>query len=223
VVDEVRELVPAVATRSSVVHNAIPVDPRPPTAPPDEPRIVCVGRLVPQKGWDVAVAALPLVLEHVPDAMLVIAGDGSERDALGEQATALGVAEHVDFLGVVPHHDVGALLDTAAVVAMPSRFEGLPLVWLEAASRGRPIVATSVQGLGEVAVDGHTGLVVPVDDPSALAAGLVRVLTDRGLARTLGDAARALVTSEYTLPTCVDRYVALFEHVRATRGLQGAG
>ena len=211
------EMVPDILGRSSVLPNAVPMSGAAPVPPPQRPRVLCLGRLVPQKGFDVAVAAMPYLLELVPDAALTIAGDGVDREALHAQVVALGLTDRVEFAGVVAHDEVSGLLDHSSVVAMPSRFEGLPLVFLEAAVRARPVVGTAAHGLGEVVVDGETGVVVPMDDPIALAESLAAVLRDPTYASALGSAARDRVIDEYSMTACIDAYTSLYEHVIARR------
>jgi glycogen(starch) synthase len=217
VLDEARRLAPGIADRSSVVPNAVPIPANPPVAPPAAPRVLCLGRLVEQKGFDVAVAAVPHLVEQVPAATLTIAGDGEKRGDLAAMANAMDLADRIDFVGVVPHDRVAALIDSASVVAMPSRYEGLPLVYLEAATRARPVVGTSVHGLGEIIEHGRTGLLVPPEDPQALAEALGAVLRNPTLARSLGTGARDLVTREYSMTVCLDAYTELY------RAVVGAG
>ncbi|HRE01873.1 MAG TPA: glycosyltransferase, partial [Ilumatobacteraceae bacterium] len=163
----------AVVDRLAVVENGIDASATVAGKYPHNRRVVAVGRLVDQKGFDVLIRAFSGVVRDVPDAELVIVGDGHRRGELERLVAAGGVMDRVEMCGALPHADIAGLLASAAVVAMPSRFEGLPLVALEASLAGRPLVATPVQGLGDVVVDGVTGLVVPVEDDAALAAALV--------------------------------------------------
>jgi glycosyltransferase involved in cell wall biosynthesis len=141
--------------------------------------VLCVARLVPEKGVDIllqAVAALEQAGragDHLPPARLVIAGDGPDGPALQDLALQLGLGERVLFLG--HRTDVPALLDLADVVAIPSRAEGLSLFLLEALGAGRPVVAARAGGLAELVADGEDGLLVPPEDPLALAAALRRL------------------------------------------------
>ena len=211
--EEVRALAPPIADRSSYVPNGVVVPTDPPVAPPLEPRVLCLGRLVAQKGFDVAVSAMPELIDRVPGATLDIAGDGCERPNLERLVDDLGLRAAVRFHGVVRHSDVGTWLDATRVLAMPSRFEGLPIVWLEAALRGRPAVATATHGLGEVIAHGRTGWLVPPDDASALASGLATVLERPGLAGALGMAARDQVIQGYSMTACLDAYSDLYDRI----------
>ena len=141
---------------------------------------------MPQKGLDVAVRALPAIRASHPDAVLVIAGEGPEREALETLARELGVGDALFLPGRAG--DVAALLERAELLVHPSRWEGFGLVLLEAMLAARPIVATRVSSIPEIVVDGETGVLVPPDDAQALAAAAIRVLDDPG---SLGAAGRA--------------------------------
>jgi glycosyltransferase involved in cell wall biosynthesis len=141
--------------------------------------VVAVGRLAPQKNHALAIRAVA----HVPDAMLAIVGAGPLREQLERTAEDAGVRDRVVLAGV--RSDARALMGAADAVVLPSRWEGLPLVGLEALAAGAPLVATAVRGIRELVVDGESALLVPPDDELALAHALARVLDDRELADRL--------------------------------------
>jgi glycosyltransferase involved in cell wall biosynthesis len=163
-----------------------------------------VGRLSTEKGVDVLIRALPPVLAAVPEAELVIVGDGPERAKLETLASELRVNDRVRFLG--RRSDVWDQLAGFDVFALPSRSEGMPMALLEAMAMELPTVSTSVGGIPEVVVDRVNGLLVPPQNPEALAAGLVRTLRDRALAERLARAARQTFTERYELSKMVDAY-----------------
>ena len=189
----------------AIVHNAVPDPGHVERAPHDGPvRLGMLGRLVHQKGVDVA-------LEAIADAdgcVLRIAGDGPDRPALEARARALGVADRVTFLGHVDGHDF--LVDQDALL-LPSRDEGLPLVLLEAMQLGTAVVASRVGSIPDVLVDGESGLLVDADDPHGLAAAVRRVVTDPDLRRRLGQGARAVAVREFSVDDMVRGYTALYE------------
>ncbi|WP_408871534.1 glycosyltransferase, partial [Craurococcus roseus] len=141
-------------------------------APPGAPRLLALGRLHRNKGFDVLLRALALLR----DAHLFLAGEGPERAALEALARGLGVADRVAFLGW--REDTGALLAACGVFVCPSRHEPLGNVVLEAWSAARPVVAAAAQGPREVVRDGETGLLVPVGAPEPLAAAIASLLAD---------------------------------------------
>jgi len=149
--------------------------------------IVGVGRLVPIKGFDLLVAALPALLARVPAAHVVLVGDGEERAALEARAAALGVAGRLRITGAVS--DVTGHLAAADVLAAPSRNEGMGRVLVEAMALGLPVVGAAVGGIPDVIEDGGCGLVVPPEDPAALAEALVDLGVDAALRAKLGAAA----------------------------------
>lgn len=176
-------------------------------APPG-PVIGTVARLARQKGLDVLVTAAPAVLARHPAARFVVAGDGEERAALEEQARASGVAGSIAFLGA--RDDVPELLAGFDVFALPTRFEGLCLAVVEAQAAGLPVVATPVGGIQETVLHEETGLLVPVDDPAALAEAIIRLLDDPALAVRLAAEGRRRALARFGVERMVERTVALY-------------
>jgi glycosyltransferase involved in cell wall biosynthesis len=166
--------------------------------------IAVVARLDRQKGIDVLLDALA----EVPDASAVIVGDGPERGALVAQAAALGLSGRVTFLGW--RDDVRAQLESVDVLVLPSRYEGLPLVVLEAMLAGVPVVATEVGGLRECIEPERTGVLVPPGDPRALAAALRRLLGDADRRERLAAAAREEAVRRFTAKAMADAYERLY-------------
>jgi len=174
-------------------HPAVPAGSRP---------IVAVGRLVDKKGFRHLLDASPLILERVPEAMIVLGGGGPLEGDLRAQAERLGIADRVAFTGVLSHPDVLRLMASAEVVAMPSvrdergNVDGLPVVVLEAMAAARPVVASAISGMPLAIEDGVHGRLVPERDPEALAGAIVDLLTDPEAARRLGEAGRRRVEEE---------------------------
>ena len=184
------------ADRTVVIPNAIDVD-RAPRArlDGDPPRIVTVGRLAGPKDPLTLIRALP-ALEPRPYSLAFI-GDGPERGAVERELSACAVGHRVALLG--DRRDVPELLAAADVFVLSSRSEGAPLSILEAMAAGLPVVASDVGGVGELVVDGETGLLVPPGDPARLAQALARVLDDRALRERLGTAGRARARERFDL------------------------
>jgi glycosyltransferase involved in cell wall biosynthesis len=215
VLADLHRFLPETIARSSLILNALAMPARPPSPPPlDPPRLLAIGRLVPEKGFDVAIDAMPSVLARHPAARLVIAGDGSERAALERRAERLSVSQAVEFPGWVAPDDVPALIARSSMVVMPSRWrEPFGLVALEAAQAGRPIVATSRGGLPEIVVSGETGLLVDGDDPRALADAVVSLLDRPGAAVRMGAAARERAERCFSWEAFVDAYDRLYRRL----------
>ena len=155
------------------------------------PLVVGVGRLHPQKGWPFLIdAARDLAREH-PSLVVVIAGEGPERDALVVAARAVGVERSLRFVG--PLANPADLLAAADVVVAPSVWESGPLVVAEALWLGRPVVATPLGFVPELVIDGETGWTVPVGDAVALAKAIDAVLADPVAALAVGAAGRRRV------------------------------
>ena len=154
---------------------------------------------------------------------LDIAGDGPERERLVAQASRLGVDDAVRFRGWVDPSQVYDLINSATLLLMPSRREGLPIVSLQAAHMGRPIVGTMAGGLPEVVEHGATGWLCPVDDEAALANALETALSRPGELRRMSDVAVARARSELDWRATVDRYDELYRRLaEAERDTEGA-
>lgn len=168
-----------------------------------------VARLAEQKGHRTLLAAVPSVLERRPGTKFAIAGDGELRNELEQLAKQHG--DHVAILGNRP--DVPDLLASFDVFAYPSRFEGLCLAVIEAQAAGVPVVATPVGGIRETVRDGETGLLVPPDDPQALADAIVRLLEDRAEAERMAARAREQA-QQFSEARMVERTLALYDAIR---------
>lgn len=160
---------------------------------PIPPKILFVGALDRHKGIDVLLEAWIRVEEEFPEADLIIAGDGPWRNRLERLVQELWVQGGISLAGQVSRSDIKEYLDDSSLLVLPSRSEGLGRVILEAFARGRPVVATAVGGIPELIEHGHNGLLVPPEDPSALADAIVELLSDRRRIRAMGRRARELV------------------------------
>jgi glycosyltransferase involved in cell wall biosynthesis len=175
-----------------------------------------VGRLALQKGQRHLIAAMPLLLERVPNAHAVIAGAGDLEDYLRDLSLEAGVADRVHVLG--PRRDVPALMHAMDVFVMPSIWEGFGLVLLEAMAAGRPIVASRVATIPEVVLDGETGLLVPAGDPVALAEALAQLAHDPENARALGESGRERLRQQFSIDKMVGDTELLYRELMDEKG-----
>jgi len=160
--------------------------------------ILYVGRLRIRKGVEVLLEALAALRREHPSARLMIAGAGEQAAALHAKTAELGLDDRVRFLGRCDAAHVRRLLTAARCLVVPSIYEGMPLVVLEAMAAGTPVVASAVSGIPEVVIDGETGWLVPSEDPPRLAAALAEVLADPAGARRRGAAGRRRLEEEFT-------------------------
>ncbi len=168
------------------------------------PTVLCLSRLVPRKGQDMLIRALPEVRTQIDGTVLVIVGGGPDQRRLRELAAAVGVADHVVFTGSVPADELAGYHNIADVFAMPARtrghgldVEGLGIVYLEASSTGIPVVAGDSGGAPETVRPGETGLVVDGRSLPELVEALTTILGDRELAESMGRAGREWVQSRW--------------------------
>ena len=175
-----------------------------------------VARLEPEKGHPTLLEAWPRVLRAVPDAYLLIVGEGSRREALEAQARELRIAHRVVFTG--RRDDVPAVTAALDVAVLPSYREAQGLSVLEAMALSRPVVASNVGGIPEMIEDGVTGLLVPPHDAETLAGAITRLLRDHPYADTLARAGHDLVHDRFCIELMVEAIQTIYdEGARATR------
>jgi glycosyltransferase involved in cell wall biosynthesis len=182
------------------------------------PRLLCLGRLAREKGFDVALEAFGALAPSPPAVRLVFASNGSARAGLEDQATRLGVLHRVDFLRGVPFEEIPGLLNASTLVLMPSRYpEGFGLVALEAALMARPVIAARAGALEEVVVDGETGVLVEREDWRAVADAITRLLARPDEARRLGEQARRSALARFGWAAHVDAFDDLYRRLGDVR------
>ncbi|MFF2818033.1 glycosyltransferase family 4 protein [Kitasatospora cineracea] len=188
----------------------------------ERPVVVCVSRLVPRKGQDTLIRALPRVLAAQPDAVLLIVGGGPYRAELEKLVDTVGVRSSVVFTGAVPWEELPAHYGAGDVFAMPCRtrrggldVEGLGIVYLEASATGLPVVAGDSGGAPDAVREGETGYVVPGEGgEELLAQRLVRLLGDEGLRREMGEAGRKWVHEAWRWDMLAERLTGLLSPER---------
>lgn len=178
----------------------------------DRPVVVCVSRLVPRKGQDTLIRALPEILRRVPDAVLLIVGGGPYEQELRKLADRTGVAASVRFTGAVPWAELPAHYGAGDVFAMPCRtrrggldVEGLGIVYLEASATGLPVVAGDSGGAPDAVLDGETGWVVRGDAPEESADRIATLLLDPELRARMGERGRRWVEERWRWDLLAER------------------
>lgn len=169
--------------------------------------IVCPARFSYQKGQDILLYAWRIVQDRLPAVRLVLAGDGPLRPQFEALADSLGVAHCVEFADKV--RDIAALLARSDGFVLPSRYEGMPNVLLEAMATSLPCVATRVSGSEDIIVDGACGWLVPPEDPYALADALLAMLSDCRRARAMGRAGRERINRAFDRGRQIEQLVEL--------------
>jgi phosphatidylinositol alpha-1,6-mannosyltransferase len=182
----------------------------------DRPVVVCVSRLVPRKGQDTLIQAMPRILHEVPDAALLIVGGGPYRGDLEKLAARTGVSHAVRFTGPVPWEELPAHYGAGDVFAMPCRtrrggldVEGLGIVYLEASATGLPVVAGDSGGAPDAVLDGETGWVVEGGSPAQSADRILTLLRDPELRRRMGERGRRWVEEAWRWDLLAERLTSL--------------
>ncbi len=187
-------------------------DPLPPSGADRAPTVTCVAKLRPEKGHDLLLAAFALVRQKVPDARLVLVGDGDLRPGLEAEAGARGVGDCVEFTGAVA--SIWPYLAEADVFVLASQSEAFGMAIVEAMGAGLPVVAPAVGGIPELVVPGVTGELFPPGDHEALADRLVRLLTSPEDRAGMAAAARATADG-FRMENTIPRYFDLYAELRA--------
>lgn len=195
---------PAVARRAGQVRQAL-------GCAPQTPLVLVPAALREGKGHEVLMAAFPQLKEQIPSIRILFAGSGEREEALRAQARPYG--EAFLFLGLCD--DMPALLSACDLVVLSSLAEALPTALMEAAAAGKPAVATRVGGTPDVVEHGRTGLLVPPNDPAALAQAMAALLAHPGRARTYGETARQRAIDRFGIDLQVKRTLELWAEVRA--------
>jgi glycosyltransferase involved in cell wall biosynthesis len=173
--------------------------------------ILTVGRLNYQKGFHYLLAAMPKILLQVPNAKLVIVGEGELMKYLKDLSYSLGLRNNVVFTGVLPQSSISEAYASADVFVLPSLFESLGISLLEAQAMAKPVVGTRVGGLPEAMAEGKSGILVEPKKPKALAEAVVTLLRDQNLSKSMGINGRRFVEDRYDLEKSIDHVFKLYE------------
>jgi glycosyltransferase involved in cell wall biosynthesis len=190
---------------------------------PEAPLLATVAVMRPQKALDVLLNAFAKVRKVLPDAHLLLAGDGSCRTELEAEADRLDLGASVHFMGI--RKDIDAILRAADTTVLSSDYEGTPLVVYETIVNGTPLVATDVGGLRDIVQDGYSARLVARRDPHALADAIVELLEAPDLRRRMAQRAAARI-EEFSIGRAAERFSTLYEELwartAADRGRTGA-
>jgi glycosyltransferase involved in cell wall biosynthesis len=206
---KVRLIAEGIAPVEVVCHSVATRPARPPLASP--PTVGFAGRLIREKGVDVLLRAFATVAARIPEARLLLAGAGPEREYLEGLIASRQLSSSISLLGHLTPLELERSLAPAWVQAVPSRWEEpFGLVAVEAMMRGTAVVASASGGLLEIVRHGESGLLVPPSDPAALAEALSLLLQDRSLAERMGRSGREVALTQFSLASSADRFVQLY-------------
>jgi teichuronic acid biosynthesis glycosyltransferase TuaC len=210
--EQVRQRVLAGAScTTTVVYNGVDTRMFSPTSNDVAPdTILSVGNLIPIKGHELLLRAFANISSDFPRLSCELIGDGPERSHLTSLAAKLNIADRVRFLGRQSRKQVAEAMRRCAVFALPSRYEGLGCVYLEAMCAGKPVIACRGQGIEEVIQHGVNGWLVGTNDMEELKDALSRLLTNVQLRRQIGDAAHRTIMHGFTLAHQAERLVQVY-------------
>ncbi len=200
------------SVRTSVIHNGVDAEKfHPAEGEQEQPIILSVGNLIPTKGHDLLLRAFAEVQKQFPHVRCQIIGDGPERSRLQALARDLNIAQRAELLGRQSRDQVADAMRRCSVFALPSRYEGLGCVYLEAMSAGRPVIACRGQGIEEIIQHKNNGWLIDPDDLPGLSSALGVLLQDAPLRKSLGNNARYTVLQGLTLRHQAARLAELYQ------------
>jgi len=183
--------------------------------------ILSVGRLVPRKNHAAVLHALPSIIEKVPDAVYLIAGEGPEKERLRALAATLGVNDFVVFAGFVPDADLPALYCASECLVMPSlesagEYEGFGIVFVEAGACGKPVIGSRSGGIADAVVDGETGLLLDPANAENVKEAVLHLLENADVARRIGAKARRRAVEKLSWDRVCTRLAAYLKTTKVT-------
>ena len=197
--------------RTSVVYNGVnPELFAPGRESAGDPVVLGVGNLIPTKGHDVLIRAVAAIAEEFQSLSLQIIGDGPEHRRLHALAHELGIGDRVKFLGRQPRRFVADAMRACTVFALPSRYEGLGCVYLEAMATAKPVIGCRGQGIAEIVQHGNNGFLIGADNERELSLALGMLLRDEMRRQNLGRAAREMVLDQLTLADQAERLARIY-------------
>jgi teichuronic acid biosynthesis glycosyltransferase TuaC len=198
--------------RTTVVYNGVNPDLFSPSAEyaADNMSLLSVGNLIPIKGHDLLIRAVASLAPEFPTLNLEIIGDGPEYSRLQSLVSQLQIAERVRFLGRKSRREIADAMRCCTVFALPSRYEGLGCVYLEAMSVGKPVIGCRGQGIAEVVQHGFNGFLAGPENEKELTLALAMLLRDESLRRRLGSAARDTILDRFTLTQQAQNLVRIY-------------
>jgi glycosyltransferase involved in cell wall biosynthesis len=221
VADDAAEAISSIERKLIVIRDALPMPPLRPSPLPVAPvTFLCLGRVVEDKGMDIAIEALAMLHAEGLTANLVILGDGPQKKRLEQLVQERALQDHIRFLGWLMPGDIPTAINAATAVLVPSRWkEPFGLVALQGAQMGRPVIASRTGGLAEIVVHGETGLLVNPGDAAALAGAMGALVRVAGLATAMGSMARSRAEWVFDFNRFVTRYEEAFSSVSVRQPL----
>jgi teichuronic acid biosynthesis glycosyltransferase TuaC len=203
--------------RTSVVYNGVDANLFSAAAASESasPLVLSVGNLIPIKGHDALIRASASLRSEFPKLKLEIIGEGPERDRLVELTRKLGIEDAVQFRGRQPRAEIAAAMQRCTVFALPSRYEGLGCVYLEAMAVGKPVIGCRDQGIAEIIQQGTNGFLVGPGNEKELTLALAMLLRNETLRRSLGAIARDTVLERFTLAQQAENLARIYRESSA--------
>ena len=213
--DELIELNPKIKEYCSVINLGLDEpDVKPSAISFSPPTLLCFGRVVNEKGFDLAVEAVSILSKKYPDIKLIIAGNGPAKDDLIQLTEKLGIQKNVDFLGWVNPDEIPNIINRSSIVIVPSRWkEAFGLVALQAMQLGRPVIAANSGGLPEIIKHNSNGILVEKENPEAIVNAVIYLIENKEKAEYLGLKGKETVHTKFTWNRNIDAYNKLYKYL----------
>jgi teichuronic acid biosynthesis glycosyltransferase TuaC len=200
-------------SNSKVIYNGVDSSRFAPCSSNAAPAILMVGNLLAGKGHELVFRAMARSKDLLPGLQCHVIGEGGDRARFADLARRLGIADRVHFLGLRGRSEVAEAMRSCSLFVLPSRYEGLGCVYLEAMACAKPVIACRGQGIDEIIEHGNNGWLIPVDGLEELVQGIHILLNDAGLRARIGEAARQTIVGNYTLQHQAERLFKTYEEV----------
>lgn len=175
--------------------------------------VLSVSSLIKSKGIDLNIIAISKLIKKYANIMYYIIGQGEERQNLENLAKSLGIEKNIKFLGQLPHEEAMKYMSKAYIFSLPSWEEGFGVVYIEAMASGRPVIGVSGEGIEDVIVDGENGFLVKPHDADEIAEKIHRLLSDEGLAESMGEKARKDVIENFTWQKNAENTIEVYKEL----------
>ncbi len=213
--DELIELNPTIKKYCSVINLGLDEPEVKPSAISFlSPALLCFGRIVNEKGFDLAIEAVSIISKKYPGIKLIIAGDGPAKKDLIQLTEKLEIQKNIDFLGWVNPDEIPSIINKSSIVIVPSRWkEAFGLVALQAMQLGRPVIAANTGGLPEIIEDNSNGILVEKENPEAIAKAVIFLIENKEHAEYLGSRGRETAQTKFTWNQNLDAYNKLYKYL----------
>lgn len=197
-------------SKISVIPEGVNLHEFPFSRPPNNSHILSLGAHFKREGFEYLLQSLSVLIKELPNVKLHLLGDGPDHERLRRMSKKLGIDAHIVFHGYVPRSEIPKFYQACRLVVLPSLRKGFGITQLEAMASGRPVVATNTIGYSEVVLDGKTGFLVPIADPTSMSEAIAKIIANYELSCKMGIEGRKLAEEKYDWKVVATQYYAIY-------------